>query len=394
MNQSTVDNFEDVTDVGEAPSGPAPRKVDPSFVRNMKIIAGVGVVAIVAVVLIFVYFRSGSKSETAVEVSATNHGAVQSVKMEQTPAMQEMLLKKQEEEVAAAKANGKGIYIPPDPVGKTENVADATKPVSTPVEVVPVVLPPDPMDAMRREGLKRQLDAMFPVSASAGGGIRQNLAADTTASAPQDAARQTLGGAPASGATAAAAAGKKIITALEIIPGAMANPINVAQGKTAFASAKITAGKYTGAYLVGTATLNDEESIDTTLTSMRFGDKSYRINAKVLDETTADAGLRGEIDRRILQRYVLPMTLGVVQGYVTAKSQTGSQVIIGTGGATQANVPIPTEEQAINTGFGVGLQQAQTDIQKEAQKPIRGTTHRDVPMGILFLSDVIEGATP
>ena len=86
------------------------------------------------------------------------------------------------------------------------------------------------------------------------------------------------------------------------------------------------------------------------------------------------------------------MTLGVVQGYVTAKAQTGSTVIIGSGGVTQQSVPVPTEAQAINAGLAVGLQQGQTDIQKEAQKPIRGSTRRGAPMGILFRSDVVEGA--
>ena len=399
MNQSTVDN--NVEDVEEAPSGPAPRKVDPSFARNMKIILGILIVAVVAVVFIVISFRSNTKSQTAVDLNAANMGTSQKVKMEQTPAMQDMLLKKQEEEVRDAKLNGQGIYIPKEAIGKTEQVpAPVANPVPlSNVQALPVaaVLPPDPMDAMRREGLKRQLDAMFPIAAGANGTLRQNLADANSAAVPGASdvtSRQTLAGAAgaASAKSPGVSNGRKIITALEIIPGVMANPINVGQGKTAFASARITAGKFTGAYLVGIATLTDEETIDTNFSVMRFGEKSYKISAKVLDEATADAGLHGQIDRRILERYVLPMTMGVVQGYVTAKSQAGSQVVIGVGGATQMNVPVPTEDQAVNAGLGIGLQQAQSDIQKEAQKPIRGSTLRDAPMGILFLADVIEGA--
>lgn len=393
MNEATMneDSQEGAKDVFE-------KKIDPGFAKNVKIIAGVGITAIVVVVGLFVFMKPKSTVDTNVNMMAARGGPSQTTGAEPTPAMDKKLSERQSIEAKEAEKRG-ATYFPKESIGKTT-------PVETPAEVkvepqpyggsqYRPALQADPSDQMRLAGLKRQLDAIFPDSKnqSGSGELRQTLSGER-GQQQMGGLRQSLdqAGSPAS-ATGTLNQGRKVITALEIHVGEMANPINVGQGKTSFASARITSGRFSGAYLIGTATLNDEETIETKFTDMRYGNQSFKIDAIVLDEQTADAGLRGDIDRRILQRYVLPVTLGTVQGYVTAKSQAGTTVVIGAGGATQMSTPVPTEDQAVNAGIAVGLQQAQSDVQKEAQKPIRGATRRGLSVGILFRSDVMEGVS-
>jgi hypothetical protein len=391
MNQATLDP----SDIDAPSIRDKKQEIDPNFLRNIKVIGAVVAVALVAVVVVVFSLRSQSENLAAVNVTAAQSGPAQANNAQQTPAMQDMLKERQAMEANSAAEQGK-TYIPKEAIGTVEPVAVPTQEVGpgpSAIQATAIPLQNDPVDIQRREGLKRQLGVLFPTSVTTSGGSRQSIEPlkqeEVAASSGSSGARQSVAG--SAGASTNEAAKPVLITALEIHAGEMANPINVGQGKTAFASARITAGKFEGAYLIGTSTLDDEEAIDTRFTSMRFGNKSYKIDAIVLDEQTAAAGLRGEIDRRILQRYVLPMTLGVLEGYVSAKAQTGNTLVIGAGGTTQQSSPAPTETQAVNAGLAVGLKQAQTDIQKEAAKPIRGATPRGAPMGILFRADVVEG---
>ena len=121
---------------------------------------------------------------------------------------------------------------------------------------------------------------------------------------------------------------------------------------------------------------------------MRLGNKGYKIDAIVLDEQTADAGVKGSVDRRILQRYVLPVALAAAQGYYQASSQTGSTILAVTTGTAASSTPAPTSEQAQNAGIAAGLGIASKEVQKSAAEPIRSSVSRDMSIGILFRAAV------
>ena len=105
------------------------------------------------------------------------------------------------------------------------------------------------------------------------------------------------------------------------------------------------------------------------------------------------AAIDGTVDRRVLQRYVMPIALAMAQGFYTAKAQTGSTItsIGGAGGATAAiSVPVPTTEQARSAGIAKGLEIAGQDVQKQAQLPLLVTRERSYPIGVLFTAPVLE----
>lgn len=373
---------------------------DPGFVRNMKVIIGVVAIAFGIVISLVLALRGNSRDDTGVNVNAMNTGSVQTRKEDPTPAMQRKLEGVQQREAEEAMASGK-TYIPKESIGATVPVAPLPAgPGPSTMQMNNAYVAPTQLDQKRVEGLRRQLDALFP-STIVSGSPRQSLEPDRNA---QAAVRQ----AAPSGTPDAAATVKKnvVIPALEIVAGQMANPMNVGQGKTQFASARITAGKFAGAYLTGVATMTENESIEVAFKDMRIGNKAYKIDAIVLDEQTADSGLRGDVDRRILARYVLPMTVGFMQGYFKARSQTGTSAVLATGnfaaspttaasaatamGAVITTTPAPTMEQATAAGVAVGLQQAQSDVERNAALPIRSATNSGVPIGILFRTAVLE----
>lgn len=383
---------------------PGTKVADGAFRRNMMIIGGVVGAAILGVILMAVLSSGGSKGqsgEVRVEAMAGQSQARPDHEVQPTPAMQEMLRKKQAEEAEAARRTGKS-YAPTESLGKTEKIED-----QRPAGAVNAPMQPSTMQSSAanfgagsqysendvramREGLKTQLALMFP-SAQAQT-VRQRLEAvpaETAGSAAgaRSGAAQTLGPA-AAGPASSAADGEALIGALEIYPGRLANPITAIKGKSSYASAILTAGPYAGAFMTGTATLTDTEAIDIVFDKIRIGKKAYKVSAKLLDEQTADAGMRGSIDRRILQRYVLPVAAATLQGFFQASAQTGSMVTSGTGGVLASSVPAPTEEQARSAGIAAGMGILSREVAQSAQEPIRSSAARDVTIGVMFLNVV------
>lgn len=372
------------------------RKVDPGFSRNMKII-GIFLIVVLGAfaLLLFSVLGGGSKSSKSERVAISpgiQQGQVKS-DGEQTPSMQRMLEERQAAEAAQAQKEGRS-YVPTEAIGSVEPVVPAAPPPASTMQVsmenVNYQGNADQAQAIR-EGLRNQLMAIIPASVNQGA-PRQSLSFNrdrqSTQSGSQASGQPGTGPGVAQPAARLPEPSRAIIPPLEIMTAKLANPITAIMGKPSYASALITSGEFKGAFLTGTSTLNENETIETNFTLMRFGDKGYKIDAIVLDEQTADAGVKGDIDRRILQRYVLPIAVAAAQGYYTAASQTGSTVLaVGVGtGATSA--PPPTSEQARNAGIAAGLGIASKDIQKNAEQPIRASVSRDMTIGILFRAAV------
>ena len=183
-----------------------------------------------------------------------------------------------------------------------------------------------------------------------------------------------------------------MLPALTIAPAELTSDIRLPAGSQTFASARITAGPAAGAFLVGTAKVLDE-GLEIGFTQMRLGESVYRVDAIVLDETTASAAIEGNVDRRILQRYVFPVALAMAQGFFAAKSLTGSTIVaIGGGGAAipAVTTPPPSSEQARSAGIASGLDLASQQVQKSAQQPIVVSRGKSYPVGILFRAPVAE----
>lgn len=401
MSESQVIGSEPVD--GIEPTA-AKRPIDKGFLRNVKVIGGA--VAVVSVIVVFVAYKSIGSSGSKVNESVSVNTGIPVGQMkngeDQTPAMQEKLRAQQLADAERARREGRS-YIPEDPIGSVQPVTPAAErpsaPAPMPTESTMQVTMSNlatssgygggQQDGNMRKALEAQMAMMFPTSVAEGGQARQSISRATTQAPASGSAASGAGQAQASAAGAASSgSAAPVIQALEIHTAKLANPITAIKGKQAYSSAIITSGPFAGAFLTGTSTLNDVENIETVYNMMRIGNKAYRVDAIVLDEQTADAGMRGDIDRRILQRYVLPISVALAQGYFTAAAQTGTQVVSGTGGVLASQTPAPTEEQALNAGRAAAMGIIQRDVQQAAQAPIRASVNRDMNIGILFRAPV------
>lgn len=376
--------------VAEGESG---RAIDPGFSRNMKILVGFVAVVILAFVFIGIKIFTSkppvSKSANPVQLNTGSASGSDKRDVMQTPAMQEMLQKRQEDEAARAKAEGRS-YIPADVVG---NVVPVKAPEPQPLPVFDSTYRHTTSQTQQgnqdySEGLKNQLMAIFPAQAAAAN-PRQSLVFPKQ---KEEKAQSGQGFGPAHGQKPGGAQqpGGVLVPPLEIVTAKLANPITALQGKPSYASAVVTSGPLAGAFLIGTATMTEVETIETTFTVMRHKDKGYKVDAIVLDEATANAGVNGEIDRRILERYVLPVSVAMAQGYFVAASNPGNTALMSGSGLVGTATPASTDTQARNAGIAAGLGILQKDIAKNAAEPIRSSVERNLTIGILFRTEVRE----
>lgn len=387
------------------------RRLDPGFSRNLKIIAGTLVVAIVAVAALVM--RLGGQEIKAAPRSDVSLGtpAGQMVSSELTPDMRKRLDAKQKEESSTAAQRNQS-YIPPDLPSVTSPVTavgpapgeSSFSHAGAPVNQYARTLSEE--DQRRREGLNRQMAVLVGEESSVNGGVRQTIRAQDEgqasrqavagvgplAAGPAGVLAPTAAGSVAnatSGTTGSTQAAKVLVPGLDIAAGELASSLRVPANASTFASARVTSGPAAGAYMIGTAKVVDE-GLEIAFTQMRLGDKVYKVDAIVLDETTAANALAGDVDRRLLQRYVMPVALAAAQGFAAAKALTGSTVV--TVGLTGSGIetPPPTSEQARAAGIAAGLQVASNDIQKSANVPIIVSKEMRSAVGILFRAPVTE----
>lgn len=379
---------------GESPTidgqGGGGKRLDPAAKRNFLIIGGV-LVGAVAIVLGLLMMTGGKKAQQATR-SDVSLGTTQSSRVDGiTPQMQAQLEEKQRQEAEEARRRGLS-YIPPDTVGQVQPVSPAG-PSSYSVATAPVAahaagLSAD-TDMRRREGLELQLRMLAGERSE---GVRQRVMAENKDQQGGGRQQQAQGTAVAAAPAAAASQARRgeVIGGLTIHPAVLTSDIKLAANSQGFATARITGGPANGAFLVGQAKVVDE-SLEITFNQMRLGTKVYPVSARVLDETTASAAIEGNVDRKLLQRYVFPVALAVAQGFFTAKAQTGSTAVGIGSNVAGITTPAPTTDQARAAGIATGMQIASQEVQKQAQQPIVVSRERSYPVGILFNAAVTEG---
>jgi intracellular multiplication protein IcmE len=373
------------------------RKVDPGFRRNLLIIGGTLLAAVLVAVLVVVTRKPApsATNQAGGAVIGVQPGGGSQTEGSLTPQMQQMLREQQIAEAEKARKENKP-YIPPDS-GAVEPIpfvpAAGTVPNLTPAAYAAEQqanynqLAPQQEDPAtgaandrKRQGLKAQMDALVNARAP------EQKVARVQFDAPKPAAGGTSAngsGSPAGGSGQDAAV---VVDSLEIFAGSTASPVDTY--KTAYASARITSGALAGAFLTGRSTLVNE-GLQTNYTLMRWNGRTFKVDAIALDEKTATDAVEANLDRRYLQRYVMPVLFAAAGGYAAAKAQTGSTVVVGIGGSTVATDP-PSEKQATNAGIAAGMGIAQSAIEREAQRPIQATLPAGQPIGIMFRAPVLE----
>lgn len=375
---------------------PAKKKIDKSFLRNIKIIGGVFALAAILIIGISV-FRSNKADKTTASVEV---GMSKSVRAnpdgdEISPAMKDAIRAKLESEQKAASAAGESVYLP----GEVTEATVPLKPKTTlenmqaygaqPTQVGAVVPPTQEETerlARRRNGMMMQIGSFLTMTET--GKVppaRVTFASDVAHGTGALNAIQTAS-ATAQGISAPVEPLKTVIGALEIAAAEVASPID--SYKTNYTSARIVAGKLAGAFLIGSIKQQDD-GLQIFFSLMRLGDKTYDIDAIALDEKTSTNAMDAKVDRRYLERWVIPIATATLGGYAAATARPTTTVFQSATGNVVSNEPA-SSEQARGAGIAAGMSVLQKEVDKEAAKPYQIKLDANTPIGILFRKPVVE----
>jgi hypothetical protein len=386
---------------------PEGKRLDPSLKRNLLIIgAVVGLSAVVVGAMLMSRSGSSSTNQGPAGVALPAAAPAGTPTTEPTsPMMQQLLREQQQAEADAARRAGRP-YIPPDSAA-TEPLPNgaATRPDSRLGNVpgaqnmpAPVVLTNAgtlaPEEQMARDRARRGLEVQLRDMLSANTPPRE-IARIQVAQQQQgtSAAPSAPGVAPTSAAAPMApgqSAGSPLVDALEIFAATTLTPVDTYQ--TGYISARIVSGRLAGAFLVGRTQMVNE-GLQPRFNQMRLGGKTYAIDAIALDESSGADSVRANLDRRYLQRYVMPVVVAMVGGYTAARAQTGTQVVgIGTDGTGGVGItqPAPTEKQAVYAGVSQAMSITQRAVDQEAALPIRASLPAGTAIGIMFNAPVAD----
>ena len=387
-----VESAESAAIAGSATENGKGRRLDPGAKRVMKWVAGAFGVAFVAVVGL-VFLASGKKEMKAqVDLSArTNTGAQTDVV--QTDYERGRLAELQEQKAAKSRQEG-GVYVPPPsgaPVahngGAPEQlVGPGASSYQTYVTTPQVAIRPgsyqDPVRQQAiQEGLNRQL-AQLLADAPTGAAIA-HVAPYQDPKATGNGQQGVTGQGRGVAATNIATEDPDLPGPLTIHAARTTSPIDTE--KSPYVSAEVIGGKFAGAFLKGTAVLNQGEGLQVTFTDIRFNGKVAKINAVALDEQTSADALNGNIDRHILSRYVLPITFATVSGAASAIAQRSSSIVTN-GLSTSVVLPEATDKQAAAAGLSSATQVGQQLVQSLSQQKNTVKLPANTTIGVLFNS--------
>lgn len=374
------------------------KTLDPGFKRNLFIIGGAAVAAVAAVV-IMLSSGGGQKSSSPSPSNVRVGGAGQvTSSTTMSPVMSDMLEEKERQEADEARRRGLS-YFPPDP----RPVKQIESPVLSPQVGMSAMQQEAYMGPSRagqeslvesyqrqREGLERQLEALVAISAPSGG-VRQRVEATPTTIAAANAQTAQSAGSDGGGERNAKTTLRPFIRGHYIAAGILSNVLVVPAGKTVYASSTIMAGPLSGAFLTGTAVVVDE-GLSLKFDKMSFDGRFYTVDVTALDENTSANALSGNVDRRLLQRWVMPVAMATVGKFFDAKAQTGTTIVNVGGGLDEQTqglqTPAPTQEQAKSAGIAAGISIAQREVEKSAQAPIVVSEVANKAIGLLFNAPV------
>jgi hypothetical protein len=388
------------------------RHLDPGLKRNLLIIGGVLAVSVIGVMIMLVS-RMGaspaSQGPAGVALPAASPAGTPTSEPT-SPVMQQLLREQQMAEAEAARRAGRP-YIPPDSAAAEPLPAAQEPRADSRLGAIPGAVPgttpvvlsnqgmTTPEEQMARDRTRRGLEVQLRDLLSANAPPREvariqvatqpagSGTAGTAGTAAQAPSSTTPGAATM---TPAVAAGPPLVDALELFPATTLTPVDTYQ--TGYISARIVAGRLAGAFLVGRTQMVNE-GLQPRFTQMRLNNKTYAIDAIALDESSGADSVRANLDRRYLQRYVMPIVVAMVGGYTAARAQTGSQVVgIGTDGTGGVGVtqPAPTEKQAVYAGVSQAMSMTQRAVDREAALPIRASLPAGTAIGIMFNAPVAD----
>jgi hypothetical protein len=391
--ENVISNEAPPSDAGSS-GAPGGKKIEKSFKRNLMIIGGIFLVlAFVVVGFIFMKSKKTDKEKANVNVAISTNTRSNPEGEQMSPAMRDAVKQKLAQEQKTAADQGQSVYMPGELLESPQPVKPAQVVQYYPSTQAPVYQPnQDDIDrlARRRAGLERQLGSLLRIEGSGASGsvpARISFSGAASSAAPAQAAQQAAM-APSGAASGPAQVGVPLAVALDIVAAETASPID--NYKTGFASARIVSGKLAGAYLIGSITAK-EDGLQISFNQMRLGQKSYAIDAIALDEKTSTNAMSANVDRRYLERWVIPVITAGVGGFAGAVARPTQTTQVGANGSPTV---IDTQEvsaaQARAAGISASMGILQKEVGTEAAKPFQLKLDANTSIGILFRQNVLD----
>lgn len=153
----------------------------------------------------------------------------------------------------------------------------------------------------------------------------------------------------------------------------------------------IVSGKLKGNVLIGAASRNEDDSVSVSFnkisTSGENG-KTYPIVAIALDPITGESGLTGDVNHKIMQRFILPMAAVAIGTYGQLIAQT-NQTTTTTGNISVTQQNRVDTNRVVQASAGAAATQAATQFNKGAAAVPATTLPANLLIEVKFIEDVI-----
>jgi|GEM_PF-6866021 len=389
------------------------KKFDPAASRNLKIIAVAMAMALAASIMIFSHLNKKKDESGAAAIPqdsnivSNNSAAPDGHDNIAAPAgISNMVVDSNNAAAAAAKANG-GSFVPEftAPITsekekqrnmpRTENSRTSpqadNKSGAMPTyqsNVAPVPTPAESSVIKQQDDSMRQKMAQYQQLVSAWTyGDQSIIHNDTTNTASTSKPTQNQA---ASSATPSSAQGKKILLhAGESVYASIDMSIDTDQPSAVFAT--IQSGALNGATLIGTAKQNPDDSVAVAFSKLSIpGKPAISIQAEAIDGSTGRGALTGDVNHKIVQRFILPMVSAAMGAYGQVQSQQGTTITASplVGATTSTNLS-PAQIGAVAIGAGAQNLATKLNTISNATNP-ETTLPANIGVEVKFLSDVMQ----
>lgn len=405
MSEATTNIDTEVPQIQEPSQTPSKKTLHPGAKRNLMIIGGaVGVAAVATAAMVVTSTRPAVQEanlpKTTVEQSFDTASRTPSGNLTEEERNRLDRVTAQKADEAAKRGT---TYIPSEvPMVPQPNETDV-RPAAPGMNYTPGATyaagggSAVDQERMQRvmQGFQVQLGRIAQINAAPSTTRAERYASDSVAEAKPMA---TASANPGSNTTVAAQTSQAqhtaapvdvVVGALHLAAAELASPIDT--DKTSFASAKIASGPLQGATVYGVTQMVADQGVRIKFNRMLWSGKSFAINAIALDPSVSHDTISAQVDRKIFERYVLPLVGATASAYFQAIGQAGQQIIVGPGDVPVVVQPELKAKEAAAQGLAAGVAQAMNEYSRNQSVP-SAKLPEGTPIGILFLDSVTYGA--
>ncbi|MDM7322258.1 MAG: DotG/IcmE/VirB10 family protein [Gammaproteobacteria bacterium] len=386
-NDRLIDGTSEIG-VESSPQIQRAQKIDPGAKRNLLIIGGVvGGAVLIMAAMALMSNNSGERAQKGDTPTSIAGGMSEKTRTDElTPYELDKLNRVTEQRAQEAAKKGE-TFIPPE----VPLIKDSSPPPSS---LEPVRYDTDRSSRWGQGYDEERMQRVMQGFQAQLGRLAQMNMAPSTSSAERYPVAERQANLPSETTTPKAPPvneGVVLVEGLHLAAAELLSPVETE--KTSFASAKIVSGPLAGGTLYGTAQMVADQGVHIRFNRLLLNGASYTgsytVNAVALDPAVSHDTLSADVDRKIFERYVLPVFGAAASAYLRAKAQPAQTLVLGTSatGVSQVIQPEYQTKQAAAQGLASGVEQLLSEYSSARAKP-SATIPAGAPIGVLFLDPV------